>query len=119
MCLFVANSLFSIVAQFQKKLFVACEVLIVHVARRGIDETLTESPPPTSPERRLPLRQLPSERSFSASPRKLDLVSNDRVFLLLNSRSAFIDFLPRLSALPKFVTLAVTVSVFLRQNSAY
>jgi hypothetical protein len=54
---------------------------------------LTESPPPTSPERRLPLRQLPSERSFSASPQKSDLVSNDRVFLLLNRRSAFIGLL--------------------------
>jgi hypothetical protein len=36
-------------------------------------------PPPTSPERRLPLRQLPSERSFSASPRNVDPVRNDWV----------------------------------------
>jgi hypothetical protein len=33
---------------------------------------LTVPPPPTSPERRLPLRQLPSERPFSASPRNVD-----------------------------------------------
>jgi len=49
---------------------------------------LTESPPPTSSERRLPLRQLPSERSFSASPRNVDLVRNDRVFPLLKSNPA-------------------------------
>jgi hypothetical protein len=42
-------------------------------------------PPPTSPERRLPLRQLPSERSFSASPRNVDPVRNDWVFPLLKS----------------------------------
>jgi len=44
-------------------------------------------PPPTSPERRLPLRQLPSERSFSASPRNVDPVRNDWVLPLLNSVS--------------------------------
>jgi len=37
------------VAHFQKNFFVACEVLIGEVARRGIDAKLTESPPPTSP----------------------------------------------------------------------
>ena len=37
--LFVANSLFLIVAHFQKNFFVACEVLIGEVARRGIDES--------------------------------------------------------------------------------
>jgi hypothetical protein len=48
---------------------------------------LTVPPPPTSPERRLPLRQLPSERSFSASPQNADLVRNDRVFPLLKASS--------------------------------
>ena len=42
-------------------------------------------PPPTSPERRLPLRQQPSERSFSASPLNVDPVRNDWVLPLLNS----------------------------------
>ena len=49
-------------------------------------EAVTESPPPTSPERRLPLRQLPSERSFSASPRNVDPVSDDWVLPLLKAK---------------------------------
>ena len=59
---------------------VAREVLKREPARHGIHKMLTVPPPPTSPERRLPLRQQPSERSFSASPRNADLVRNDRVF---------------------------------------
>ena len=45
--------------------------------------TLTVPPPPTSPERRLPLRQLPSEQPFSASPRTVNPVRNDWVLPLL------------------------------------
>src|ERR1051325_1711059 len=94
-------------------------------------------PPPTSPERRLPLRQLPSERSFSASPRNVDPVRNDWVLPLLNSvslRSSAVLCGPlRISALSKafqrrdrrgpqryaetkIVTSTVTNSVFLSQK---
>ena len=59
---------------------VAREVLKREPARHGIHKMLTVPPPPTSPERRLPLRQLPSERPFSASPRYADPVRNDWVF---------------------------------------
>jgi hypothetical protein len=90
---------------------------------------LTVPPPPTSPERRLPLRQLPSERPFSASPRYADLVRNDRVFPLLKhfSKSSY-NYQSDLSELLKtqrvfgsttnFVTLPVTFSVFLSQITA-
>ena len=94
-------------------------------------------PPPTSPERRLPLRQLPSERSFSASPRNVDPVRNDWVLPLLNSVSAYLCGPLRISALSKafnaeiaevrrepqretkIVTSTVTNSVFLSQKPAY
>ncbi len=80
-------------------------------------------------ERRLPLRQLPSERSFSASPLNVDLVRNDRVFLLLNHEKAhepqadqkaicFLCFICLFVAETKIVTLTVTLSVFLSQNPA-
>ena len=92
-------------------------------------ELVTVPPPPTSPERRLPLRQLPSERPFSASPRYADLVRNDRVFPLLKrfSKSSY-KYQSDLSELLKtqrvfgsttnFVTLPVTFSVFLSQITA-
>ncbi|HEX7331180.1 MAG TPA: hypothetical protein VF290_06755, partial [Pyrinomonadaceae bacterium] len=118
-------------------------------------KTLTVPPPPTSPERRLPLRQQPSERSFSASPRNVDPVRNDWVLPhlkpqrgtedishkkaqkahkhLLNEQAkftlifSFVPFVPFCGllvlclfvALPKFVTLPVTLSVFLRQKLAF
>ena len=91
-------------------------------------------PPPTSPERRLPLRQLPSERSFSASPRNVDPVRNDWVLPLLNSVSlrnsavlsdlrvntaSFNTEISKDRGETKFVTSTVTNSVFLSQNPAY
>jgi hypothetical protein len=83
---------------------------------------LTVPPPPTSPERRLPLRQPPSERSFSASPRYVDPVSNDWVFPLLKDEFSLLSAqggMPFvLCQSTKFVTFAVTLSVFLSQNSA-
>jgi len=79
-------------------------------------------PPPTSPERRLPLRQLPSERSFSASPQNADSVRNDRVFPHFKSgayRKNFDDNrVIRFLTPTIFVTLLVTFSVFLSQKSA-
>jgi hypothetical protein len=77
---------------------------------------LTVPPPPTSPERRLPLRQLPSERSFSASPQNADSVRNDRVFPHLKGSSSYGCDESVADARTIFVTLAVTFSVFLRQN---
>jgi hypothetical protein len=58
----------------------AREVLKREPARHGMHKMLTVPPPPTSPERRLPLRQLPSERPFSASPQYADPVRNGWVF---------------------------------------
>jgi hypothetical protein len=100
-------------------------------------KSLTVPPPPTSPERRLPLRQQPSERSFSASPRYVDPVRNDWVLPHLKpgkkptldkankpyksytTHSSLLSLLCLFVALPKFVTSAVTVSVFLRQKLAF
>jgi hypothetical protein len=79
---------------------------------------LTVPPPPTSPERRLPLRQLPSERSFSASPQNADSVRNDRVFPHLNSLQALRPAENTFYRETIFVTLTVTFSVFLRQFPA-
>ena len=82
-------------------------------------------------ERRLPLRQPPSELPFSASPLNVDPVSNDWVLLLLESAisvfSSASSFLTQAQALqqllrtklrwpPKFVTLRVTFSVFLSRK---
>src|ERR1700741_350157 len=61
---------------------------------------------------------LPSDPSV-LSPRNVDLVSNDRVFLLLKPTISIPRTTPTKLLPTKFVTLAVTVSVFLRQNSAY
>jgi hypothetical protein len=81
---------------------------------------LTVPPPPTFPERCLPLRQQPTERPFSSASRNVDPVSHDWVFLLfkdafhIHSRKICLNDVR--CHRTKFVTLGVTVSVFLRQK---